>query len=200
MSPIDKLTEYFREFPGVGPRQAKRFVYFLLRKNDSYLNDMVRMIPDLKNSVQVCTDCFRYFPINHSGENICNVCGSKRDTKQLIVVARDVDFDAIEKSDEYDGYYFILGGQLPVLEKEPGKKIRVVELKQLVERRKIDGLEEVILALSANPEGDNTVEYLKKELENTGLNISTLGRGLSTGTELEYSDRDTISNALKNRG
>lgn len=197
MSPIDKLTEYFKEFPGIGPRQARRFVYFLLRKNDSYINELVNTIPQLKKSIRVCRMCFRYFPINHSGKDICNICDSNRNTDELMIVARDVDLDAVEKSGQYNGYYFILGGQLPILEKNPEQKIRINELKKILKERV--GLKEIILALSANPEGDNTVSFLKAELRNTGLTISTLGRGLSTGTELEYSDQDTISNALRNR-
>jgi len=199
MTPIEKLTEYFREFPGIGPRQAKRFVYFLLRKDEQYLNELVRTIPELKKSVQQCSSCFRYFSKSHVANPQCGTCRSKRNEKTLMVVARDVDFEAVEKSGEYDGYYFILGGQLSVLEKNPGRFIRIDALKKNILERKENGLEEVILAMSANPDGDSTAEYIKKELESLGVSISMLGRGLSTGTELEYSDKDTISNALRNR-
>ena len=198
MNPIDKLTEYFKEFPGIGPRQAKRFTYFLLRKSDSYINELGRLIPELKKNISQCNECFRFFTRNSS--TTCNICSSNRNQRLLMIVARDVDFEAVQKSSEYDGYYFILGGQIPVLEKNPENIIRIKELKNILTKRKEKGLEEVILAMNANPDGDYTGDYLRKELESFNLKISTLGRGLSTGTELEYSDTDTISNALKNRG
>ena len=94
-----------------------------------------------------------------------------------------------------------MGGLLPILEPNPEQKIRLKELGQKITAHP---LTEVILALSVNPEGDNTVEYLKRFLAEPaakqGFKISVLGRGLSTGTELEYSDADTLKNALKNRG
>ena len=120
-----------------------------------------------------------------------------------MIVARDVDFEAIEKSHSYLGYYFILGGTVPILEKEPDKKIRAKELLALTKKRGADGLKEIIVATSVNPEGENTFEYVEKLLSPVtrqfGIKFSGLGRGLSTGTELEYSDSDTIKNALKNR-
>lgn len=199
MNEIEKLTEYFKEFPGIGSRQAKRFVYFLLRKSPSFGNEIARLIPEIRNGIAICNECFRYFPKNNQ-LNICKTCSDKgRDSKQLLIVSRDVDFEAIEKSDSYHGYYFILGGTIPVLEKNPQKFIKINELKGIIEKRKENGLEEIILALNANPEGDMTADFLKKELTNTGMKISILGRGLSTGTELEYSDKDTILSALENR-
>ena len=121
-----------------------------------------------------------------------------------MVVCRDVDFETIEKNHVYNGKYFILGGTVPVLEKMPEKKIRLSELLTTVEKRaEKDGLKEIIFAMSVNPEGENTLDFLKQSLlpivQKYNLTMSTLGRGLSTGTELEYSDSDTIKNALKNR-
>jgi recombination protein RecR len=200
MNTIDKLTEYFKEFPGIGPRQAKRFVFFLLRKNDGYINDLIKTIPELKNSVKICDQCSRYFSKDESDSVSCNICSSRiREKDSLMIIARDVDLESVEKSGTYNGNYFVLGGLIPVLEKNPAQAIKFGKLKDILNKRKEDGLEEIILALSANPDGDNTTEFLKKELESFNLKISVLGRGLSTGTELEYSDKDTIGNALKNR-
>jgi recombination protein RecR len=98
----------------------------------------------------------------------------------------------------------VLGGTVPILEKEPERKVRSRELLKTVEKRaKEEGLKEVILAISFNSEGENTAQYIKDILsplcEKYSLKITLLGRGLSTGTELEYSDSETIKNALKNR-
>ncbi|MFA7194014.1 MAG: toprim domain-containing protein [Candidatus Paceibacterota bacterium] len=198
MNDIDKLTEYFREFPGIGPRQAKRFVYFLLRKNEQYVRELATLIPQVRRNVSVCQDCFKYFTKNNN-LNVCDICFQSRDHSQLMVVARDTDLEAIEKSDGFHGYYFVLGGQLPILESEAQKFIRFKELIALIEKKKEKGLAEIILALSANPDGDNTANFLRNELASYNLKISTLGRGLSTGSELEYADKDTIKNALENR-
>lgn len=198
MNDIDKLTEYFREFPGIGPRQAKRFVYFLLRKNEQYVRELATLIPQVRRNVSVCQDCFKYFTKNNN-LNVCDICFQSRDHSQLMVVARDTDLEAIEKSDGFHGYYFVLGGQLPILESEAQKFIRFKELIALIEKKKEKGLAEIILALSANPDGDNTANFLRNELTSYNLKISTLGRGLSTGSELEYADKDTIKNALENR-
>ena len=104
----------------------------------------------------------------------------------------------------WSGQYFILGGSLPILEKEPTKKIRSKELFYSIQERAKNGtLEEIVLAMSANAEGENTLAYLDTILpplaEKYTLKITTLGRGLSSGTELEYSDSDTMKNAIDNR-
>lgn len=120
-----------------------------------------------------------------------------------MIVSRDADFETIEKSHYYNGFYFILGGSVPILEKEPDKKIRSKELLDILKKRATSGLKEVIIATNLNPEGENTADYITKIIspisKEFNIKTSTLGRGLSTGTELEYSDSDTIKNALKNR-
>lgn len=199
MNDIDKLTEYFKEFPGIGPRQAKRFVYFLLRKNARYADELAQLIPRVRKNVSICSDCSRYF-VKQGIQQICNTCSaSDRDATLLMIVARDSDLEAVEKSDSYNGYYFVLGGTLPILEDDVQKFIRVRELETIIEKRKNAGLTEIIIALNANPDGDNTARYLKQKLTPAGLTLTILGRGLSTGSELEYADSDTIANALKNR-
>ncbi len=119
-----------------------------------------------------------------------------------MVVARDSDFETVEKSGAYKGLYFILGGTVPVLDKEPDKRIRLRQLLEEVAGKK-SSLKEVILSLNATPEGEHTAtivrEALQKVTKNWSLSISVLGRGLSTGAELEYVDGETIKNALQNR-
>jgi recombination protein RecR len=210
MDNTERLIELFKEFTGIGPRQAKRFVYFLLNRNPAYANDLAKLISDVRGTVHSCQSCFRFFP--NTSNKICSVCRDEtRDKTLLMLVSHDVDFENIEKTHFYNGYYFILGGAIPILEKTPEKRIRQKELQNIVEKKikdgkengKENGLQEIIIALNYNPEGENTLTYLKELLSrtvlDTGLKISTLGRGLSTGTELEYSDSDTIKNALKNR-
>lgn len=204
MNPLSQLAEVFADFPGIGPRQAKRFVYFLLTKDPTYTDKLIRLVGQIKESVRVCQSCFRFFNSDHPIET-CSICRDKnRDTSLLAVVSHDVDLDQIEKSHSYKGLYFVLGGTVPILEKEPEKKIRARELVNVVsDRIKTGVLKEIILAMSSNVEGEHTADIVKHFLtpitETAGVKISTLGRGLSTGTELEYSDTETLKNALGNR-
>lgn len=203
MSVIQRLTEQFVRFPGIGPRQAKRFVYYLLTREPRVLDDLARLIQELRREVHHCELCFRYFTAKT--KTICEICAnSNRSHELLMVVEKDVDFENIERSKLFDGRYFILGGSVPVLEQEPEKRIRAKAVLERVTKDAKDGeLKEIILALSANVEGDNTERYLREILrghaEKYDIKISHLGRGLSTGSELEYSDAETIRNALKNR-
>lgn len=200
MSSLDKLTEIFRKFPGVGPRQARRFVYHLLSRNDGTVDEIVDNIGKLKNDVTQCRLCQRFFTVKNPGADTCSICvDGNREQQILMIVARDVDLDNMEKSRAFNGLYFVLGGNVPILEEKPEGFIRQ---KELIERVKNLNLKEVIIATSANPEGENTFYYvqslLKKQLGDT-VRVTTLGRGLSTGTELEYSDADTIKSAMMNR-
>ena len=202
MDNTQKLIELFKEFPGIGPRQAKRFVYFLLNRNPAYANDLAKLMTEVRATVHNCDTCFRFFP--NTINMTCSVCRDQtRDKKTLMLVSHDVDFENIEKTHFYNGYYFILGGTVPILEKNPEKRIRQNDLVHTIEKKIKDGLTEIIMALNYNPEGENTLSYLtqilKPIVDKNNIKISTLGRGLSTGTELEYSDSDTIKNALKNR-
>jgi len=203
MSSIDNLAQSFMKFPGIGTRQAKRFVYFLLAQDPYFVESLAREIAALKREIVQCTACYRFYPRYGEG-TLCNVCVDDADSATLMVVEKDTDFESVRRSGSYAGRYFILGGTIPVLEKDPASKIRINELLARIEGDAADGLTEIILALSVNPEGDFTRDYVIKALkpisEQLGITITTLGRGLSTGTELEYSDGDTLRHALKNRG
>jgi recombination protein RecR len=201
MNPIDKLSEIFAHFPGIGPRQAKRFVYYLLSRNNDSIKTLVNAIEEVKRNTSQCTECMRFFPSTSSGRvtKICPICSDvSRETALLMIVPRDADLEAVEKSGSYKGFYFVLGGSLPILEKEPAKRIRLNELKSKIERSKKE-LKEIILAMNANAEGENTADFIKDLYRDSSLTFSLLGRGLSTGTELEYADPETLKNALLHR-
>jgi len=198
MNRIQKLTELFSRFPGIGPRGAKRFVYFLLTKPKSFHDELASLLKDLSNATVKCKDCHRFFGNDGTFES-CIICNdSSRNEKLLMVVEKDVDLDNIERSGIYSGKYFVLGGTIPILDKEPNKKVRSDEFLAYITKNPFD---EIILALSANIDGDNTGDYIKKLLKKAKnkTKISILGRGLSTGSELEYSDIETIRSAFENR-
>ena len=201
MDIVDKLAEAFKEFPGIGERQARRFVYFLMAKNGEYTQNLTKLISELKKDIAQCRECFRFFVDDRQG-NICSTCASSnRDSALLLVVEKDGDLESIEKSHVYKGKYFVLGGLVPIVEKNTPSRVRIHELTRLIDQR--PNLKEIILAFTISPQGDHTDFYVREQIgpssEKKGIKISSLGRGLSTGTELEYSDNDTLKNALKNR-
>jgi len=203
MDTIDKLTEFFKEFPGIGERQARRFVYFLMSRNGTYADNFSQLVLDLKKEVAQCKNCFRFFLIKNNKNSLCDICSDENvDSSTLMVVEKDSDLESVRKSRVYHGKYFILGGLVPVVEKTTKSRVRIEELKKKIKNdEKV--LKEIILAFSLNPQGDHTDQYVREQLreitDKLGIKISSLGRGLSTGTELEYSDNATLSNALKNR-
>lgn len=205
MDTIEKLAEIFKGFPGIGPRQAKRFVYFLLTRNKNYIREFTMLVEELQKEIRICPECFQYFTKNRQDNPLCDICQSKdRDRNVLMIVARDIDLENIEKSHSFNGKYFVLGGTVPILDKNPETKIHIKELLATIESKAKENLKEIILGFSVNPESEYTAQFIIEALTplitKYNLKISHLGRGLSTGTELEYSDADTIKNALKNRG
>jgi len=199
MNSIDKLSEIFSHFPGIGPRQARRFVYYLLHRQNGFSKDLVSAIENLKKEIMQCSECMRFFAKNGHASKLCSICeNNERDHSMLMIVPRDIDLEAIERSGSYKGYYFVLGGSVPILEKEPEKKIRLTELKKLIEKKK-GGLKEIVLAMNANVEGENTTDFIKNLYQGSPLVFTILGRGLSTGIELEYADPETLKNAFLHR-
>lgn len=203
MSPIDKLTQLFERFPGIGPRQARRFVQFLLVERASYRGELAEHIRLLASQTNQCGRCYRWFA-KSSGIPLCPICTSlRRDQKLIFVVEKDADIENIERSG-FTGLYFVLGGTIPLASDEPEKFIRLHELISRLQGDSATGaLSEVILGLSATTEGDHTRQILQEKIrplsERAPFTVSSLGRGLSTGSELEYADPDTIASALNSR-
>lgn len=201
MNDKEKLAEILKRFPGIGPRQAKRMVYFLLSADRTLITDMAKLISTIQENISICSLCFRYFEKKDSA--LCNICRDhSRDQTTLMIVSKDVDQETIERSGVYKGNYFVLGGTIPFLGKDHENHIRTKELANILPKRVVQGLKEIIFALNADPEGENTTSFLEKMIrENTKfkLKLSKLGRGFSTGTEVEYSDKETLKNAISYR-
>ncbi len=201
---IEKLALLFKEFPGIGERQAKRFVYFLLRKRPDYIRELAQAMNELKENIHQCSSCFLYFQ-SAGKESLCDICANPAtDATSLLIIEKDTDFESIKRSKTYKGMYFILGGLVPIVTKDTPNFVRTKELIHTIEERAKKGLlKEIILALALSSQGEHTDLYLREICrplaEKYSIRISSLGRGLSTGSELEYSDSETIKNALKNR-
>ena len=205
---IRRLTESFMHFPGVGPKQAKRFVYYLLTLSAAGRHDIAKAITALTDGVKQCSKCQRFYTTynNQNTEQVCNLCRDpNRNQEQLLIIEKDVDLDNVERAGMYQGQYFVLGGLVSILSPNPKREIRADKLLERITTDANSGkLKEVIVALSTNPQGDHTLSWLKSflapQLETHTIKYSALGRGLSTGSELEYSDSDTLKSAWDNRG
>jgi recombination protein RecR len=196
MDRVDELARAFERFPGIGPRQAKRFVYHLLSTNPGDRTRLADLISSIGASVKQCRDCRRFW--SGSGE-LCQYCADPaRNDGQLMLVERDQDLLAMERSGSYRGRYFVLGGVLTLSGKGA---IRERELVDRIEKRSATGLEEVTLALSATSEGEHTSDHIRALIQplKGHIRIFELGRGLATGSELEYADKETLSAAFTNR-
>ncbi len=197
MDHIDELAQALSRFPGIGPRQGKRFVYYLLAAPATERAKLAELIASLGKSVRQCPECLRF----HNGGTVavCNYCSDKtRDDTQLMLVEKDQDLAAVERAGTYHGRYFVLGGVLTLTGKGA---IREKELLKTVEKRLKQNLKEIVLALSATSEGEHTTDRVRELLApwRDNVKISLLGRGLATGSELEYSDPETLRAALSNR-
>jgi len=199
---LEQLTELLQELPGIGPRQARRLAFWFVRRDRQWVGRFAEALTKARSEVETCESCRRLFPAVDSSKQ-CSICANDaRDGGELMIVERDVDLENVERTGAYRGKYFVLGGTTSPLDKEPEKKIRVRSLLQHL-GNKDNSIQEVILALSATTEGEDTATYLEERLrpimKEQNIKLSTLGRGLSTGTELEYVDKDTMTHALNSR-
>ncbi len=191
---IQKLIDQFSKFPTVGPRTAARFVFYLIKLPEERIEKLVSSINNLKKRIKLCSFCFNPF---EGEEELCEIClNPKRDKSLICVVEKESDLEALEKTKQYRGRYFILGGTVSKLKKEDLKNLRTDEL---LERVKNPEISEVIIATNSTPEGENTALYLERVLEPTDKKITRLGRGLPVGSELEYADEETLKSALEGR-
>jgi recombination protein RecR len=205
--PIQNLIDEFAKLPSVGPRQAARFVFHLLNQPKEEIEKFGKKLFVL-NKVKYCEFCNRAIEIPaSSASKLCDICKNKnRDRGTICIVEKDTDIESLEKTKRYNGIYYVLGVE--------DEKKQLARLKNLIERIKKapstssgqgkKELKEIIIATDATTEGETIALYSSRQLEELKkiypeLKITRLGRGLSTGSELEYMDEDTLTNALLGR-
>lgn len=207
MKPTDRLTELFMRFPGIGPKQAKRFVYFLLREHVHFKEQLIEALGELKFTGKQCVECYSFFgdkSLNNK-KILCDICDNEsRDQSLLMILEKELDLDAVEKTNSYNGLYFIMGGLIPPLTEKPSEVIRIRELTSRIHADiQENNLQEIIFALPVTDYGDTTSEYIEKTIKQIigieGVKLSHLARGLSSGLELEYVDRNTFKSAFDHR-
>ncbi len=191
--PISNLVAAFSQLPGVGPKTALRYVFFLLKRPKADLQIMAQAILNLSDRIQVCPHCFTY-----TQRSVCEICDDqKRSTSLLCVVEEPRDISTIEAIGSYQGLYHVLGGTLNPIE---GMTPDALRAKELYARIHTDqSIQEVILAFSPTTQGEMTILYLQKQLAPLGRRISRLARGLPVGATLEFADEISLGDALNGR-
>jgi recombination protein RecR len=189
---VENLINEFRKLPGIGPKSAKRIVFYLLKLSKGDVSKLSQALIDMKEKVKICKYCY-----NLTEEDVCSICRDQsRDKKKICIVEEVSDLIIIEKTGEYRGLYHILGALLSPIENIGPREIRIPAL---LERIKADNTEEVIMALNPTVEGESTAMYLKKILSPLGVRITRLASGLPVGGDLEYADEVTIGRAITDR-
>lgn len=190
--PVTKLIEALSALPGVGPKTASRLTYYLLRAPEQLSSNLAKALTDLKANTQFCSNCG-----NITVNDPCPICSDpKRDHRVIAVVEEPLDLLALERTGSYDGAYHVLHGAIsPVSGIGPDD----LNIPKLVKRVQEGNILEVIIATNPGQEGDATSFYIQRALENKGVKITRLARGLPTGGDLEYVDAVTLMRALQGR-
>jgi len=184
--------EELSKLPGIGRKTAQRLALFLLKTDNEQFKNLISSLENLKTKLRFCNKCF-----NLSEEEFCLICKSEKRNKNIICVVEEAsDVIAIEKTNEYNGLYHILGGVLSPLSGISPDSLKIKELLKRFEREEI---QEVILALNPDTEGETTTLYLAKLLKPIGIKVSRIARGLPIGGDLEFADEATVGRAILNR-
>lgn len=189
---IENAVEALSGFPGVGKRSALRMVMHLLKRPNTEAENLAGVILKLKTELMQCSIC-----CNISDTPVCNICNSVNRNKSLICVVEDMmDVMAVENTAQFNGLYHVLGGLISPVD---GVGPDELNIESLVKRIEIHGADEIIIALNANIEGDTTAFYIARKIQNFNVRVSTISKGISVGSELEYTDEITLGRSLTAR-
>ncbi|MBI5807622.1 MAG: recombination protein RecR [Ignavibacteriales bacterium] len=190
--PLQRAIDELSKLPSIGKKTAQRLAIHILKSDKESVDSLINSLQDLKEKIRFCSVCF-----NISTEEKCEICQSaKRDRSTICVVEDASDIISIEKTNEYNGLYHVLGG---VLDPLGGVTVEKLKIKELLERIKNDEVKEVILALNPDAEGDATSLYLSRLLKEINIKVSRIARGLPIGGDLEFADSATIGRAFIGR-
>ncbi|MCK0169151.1 recombination mediator RecR [Jannaschia sp. S6380] len=189
---IETLIGMMARLPGLGPRSARRAVLHLVKKRDTQLLPLARLLEEVGRTIRTCLNCG-----NLSTGDICGICDApKRANGQVCVVEDVADLWAMERAHVFEGRYHVLGGTLSPLDDVGPDDLAIPKLR---DRIAAEDIREVILALNATVDGQTTAHYVAKELSSTGVSISGLAQGVPIGGELDYLDDGTLRAALSSR-
>jgi recombination protein RecR len=196
-SRLSRVIDLFARLPGVGEKTAQRFALFLAGGGSETAAELGRTLVELSESVRSCERCRNIAEVDDAGRAICAVCrDSRRDPSVLCIVARVQDLLAIEKSSAVRGRYFVLGRLLSPLD---GIGPEELPLRELMQRIRDDGVEEVILATPPSVDGEATALLLAQELAGKNLRLTRIASGVPHGGDLEFADQVTLGRAIDGR-
>ncbi|OQA20908.1 MAG: Recombination protein RecR [Actinobacteria bacterium ADurb.Bin346] len=189
---IENLINEFRKLPGIGPKSAKRIVYYLLKQPPHDIERFAQSMSDMIKNIKFCKICF-----NISEDDICNICSDKgRDCGKICIVEEVSDVSIIESTAEYRGLYHVLGNLLSPIDNIGPEEIKIPALLKRIKDSEID---EVIIALNPTVEGESTATYIRKILKPLEIKVTRLASGLPVGGVIEYADEITLGRALSDR-
>ncbi len=195
--PIQRLVRELARLPGVGERTATRLAFHLIRRPESQVRELAAALIEVVEKIQLCSVC-----MNLTDRDPCSLCiDGRRDPTLICVVSSPSELLAIERAGHYSGRYHVLHGLLSPLDGVGPDDLRIGELERRIETGTDDTsrVQEVIVATSANVEGEATALYLARLLKPAGVKVTRIASGIPVGGELEYSDQATIARALAGR-
>lgn len=191
---LQDVIEAFGLLPGVGPRTAERYAYYLTRGDADSPRKLAEALEKLTGGIGYCQKTFALVP---AGQQLSDLYTDPRRDKRLVaVVAEPFDLVALEKTGQFKGTYHVLGGLVSPIDNVGPEQLRI---KELVRRIDDDKVEEIILATNASVEGESTALYIQQQIGDRKVKITRLARGLPIGVDLEYADQITLSRALEGR-
>lgn len=189
---VEKLIEEFSKFPGIGKKTAQRMAFYILKERKEEAEALAKAILDVKEKVKYCSICF-----NITEEDPCSICkDEKRDRSIICVVEEANDVVALEKTEQYNGLFHVLGGVISPLD---GIGPDDLKIRELLSRLKDKEVKEIIIATNPNTEGEATAIYIAKLIKPLEIKVTRIARGLPAGGDLEYADQVTLANALEGR-
>jgi len=194
--PLEELIEAFGSLPGVGPRTAERYALSVMRGNQQRAKQLSASLANLHDEIKLCPITFMIIGKDETESNLYS--SDKRDKKTIAVVEDPLDVVALEKTNQFQGTYHVLGGALSPID---GINPEQLHIPELIARIRSDEATELILATNASVEGESTALYIQKAIQDAGLklNVSRLARGIPVGLDLEYADIITLKHALEGR-
>ncbi|MCQ2349117.1 MAG: recombination mediator RecR [Paludibacteraceae bacterium] len=189
---LENVVTELSKLPSVGRRTALRLALSLLKREERESKALGESIIQFRSNIKYCTRCH-----NICDTDLCDVCAdTNRDGKTICVVENIADVMAIENTSQYHGLYHVLGGVISPMD---GVGPNELEIASLIQRVDTEDVNEVLLALNPNMEGDTTAFYIYKKLAGANVRITTIARGISVGDSLEYADELTLGRSIVNR-
>ena len=187
---IEKMIDMLSSLPTIGKKTARRLTFHILKQDTKYAEDFANAILNLKENVKLCSTCF-----NYTENDPCEICSSDKRTGNVICVVEDpADVSFIERTNEFRGKYHVLHGLINPLDNITADDIKISEL-----INRLQGIDEVILALNPKIESDITSQYIANMIKPLDVKVSKIASGIPIGTSLEFSDEATLSRALEGR-